>query len=54
MGTGPLLAGRIERARGMLIRVHGVQGNFQGRAEAIATQAIAAGLYGVELADVSL
>ena len=54
LGTGPLLAGRIERARGMLSRVHGVQGNFQRRAEAIATQAIAARLYGVELADVSL
>ena len=35
LGTGPLLAGRIERAKGMLRRVHGVQGTFQRRAEGI-------------------
>ena len=52
-GTGPLLQQRMERARELLSRVHGVQRGRARKAEAVATLVLAVGLFGVEVADVA-
>ena len=48
--TGPLLAGRMEKAREILSRLHGIQGDFSRRVEVAATMVAAVGLYALEVA----
>ena len=50
--TGPLLAGRIQRAGELLSRTYEVQGDCNRCAEAAATLALTTGMYGVEIAPV--
>ena len=53
-GTGPLLEARIGSANQALRKVHTLPVGFEGRAIIVAIMVLAAGLYGVQLAEAGL
>ena len=53
-GTGPLLEARMDSAKQALRKVRTLPVGFEGRAIIVAVMVLAAGLYGVELAEAGL